>query len=143
VREKRAQLREKCEEAKREKKGQEEEVRDEDKGKVDNGMKRVAQELSEGIGGREVVSNATNGDGVRLVGTLNLLPRTKEVSEEVITKATPDELGDEEVVGDEGSLENDGHVARVEELNGISASNTLLALMLNGEINLEALREKC
>lgn len=93
----------------------------EDEGEVEDGVEGVAEDLSEGVGRREVVSKTANGDHVVLVGTLHLLPDTEQGNEEVLGEALEDELGDDEVVGDEGRLENDWHVGGVEELDGVGA----------------------
>lgn len=59
----------------------------------------------------------------------------------VLGEAAPEELGEEEQVGDEGGLEDDGHVGGVEELDGDGALVRRRLAAGDGELDAEALEE--
>ena len=72
-------------------------------------MEGVCCNLSEALWGGDVVDEASNRDHVASP-ILENLPPAKELDEEVATVALVEELGDKVEVGDEGGLEDDGHV---------------------------------
>jgi len=109
----------------------------EDEDNVEDGVKGINEGLSEGAGGGQVVSQAS--DGVLVAGVGVVLPDAEELDEEVVGEAGVEHLGDHEDVGSEGGLENDGHVGGVEELDGVGTLNTAIALGLDWNVHPEAL----
>ena len=68
-----------------------------------------------------------------------LLPLTKKVHEEVSTELLSKDLREEVKVGDKSSLENDGDVGSVEELNGVRLLVALHSAGAHCDLNAEAL----
>jgi hypothetical protein len=68
-----------------------------------------------------------------------LLPLSKQVHKEVSFELLGKDLREEVEVGDEGSLENDGDVGGVEELNGIRLFVALHFPGAHSDLNAETL----
>lgn len=66
-------------------------------------------------------------------------PFTQETNEEVTVEISVKNLREEVKVGNKSSLEDNGHVGSVEELNGIRLNGTSDSVVLEGNINLETL----
>ena len=77
----------------------------------------------------------------RLAEVKRYLPLAQQADDEVSTKALVQELGDEVQVGDEGRLQDDGHIACVEELDGVRALSPPSLLASHRQINPEALHQ--
>mmetsp|Transcript_44817 Transcript_44817/g.142710 ORF Transcript_44817/g.142710 Transcript_44817/m.142710 type:complete len:313 (-) Transcript_44817:240-1178(-) len=101
-------------------------------------MEGVGRDVVDGGGGRDVVHKAAHRDELAL-GALGLLPTAEELHEEVAAVALVEELGDEVEVRHEGGLEDDGHVGRVEQLDGVRLLHAAAALGADGEVHAEAL----
>lgn len=67
-------------------------------------------------------------------------PDAEKLHKEVFREAGEEHLADEEYVGREGALEHDGHVGRVEELDGERSSLSLVAVALDRDLDPEALK---
>ena len=83
-------------------------------------MEGVGEDLRESGGGRDVVAETT--DGERLAGVFVCVPGTKERNEDVGGEFFVQDLGDEEHVGHQRGLEDDGHVGGVEQFDGVSGA---------------------
>jgi hypothetical protein len=70
------------------------------------------------------------------------LPLSKQVNEEVTSEFLGENLREEVQVRDEGSLQDDGNVRGVEQLNGIRLLVTLHFAAGNLDLNAEALLSK-
>lgn len=66
-------------------------------------------------------------------------PLTKKTNDEVTVEIFVKHLGEEVKIGDEGSLEDNGHVGSIEKLNGVRLDGTSDSVVLEGDINLETL----
>ena len=100
-------------------------------------MKRVRRDVPEAGGRGDVVRQASHGD--ELASALGLLPATKELDQEVASVAFVQQLGDEVEVGHQRGLQDDGHVRRVEELDGVSLLHAAAALGRHRKVDPEAL----
>jgi len=89
----------------------------EHEGDIEDGVKRVGRYVGQ-RGRRGDVIHQTAG-GNELAVTFAFLPATKELNEEVTTISLVQELRDEVEVGNQRRLQDDRHVGRVEELDGI------------------------
>lgn len=69
------------------------------------------------------------------------LPFAKQADNEVGTEALVEELGDEIQVGHQGRLQDDGHIAGVEQLDGVRALCPSALLASHRKINPEALHQ--
>mmetsp|Transcript_12501 Transcript_12501/g.40927 ORF Transcript_12501/g.40927 Transcript_12501/m.40927 type:complete len:317 (-) Transcript_12501:796-1746(-) len=110
----------------------------EDEDEVEDGVEGVVGDFGEGPGGRDVVGEASDGDG-RVARAFDLLPLADEADEEDAGIPVVEELGEEVEVGDEGRLEDDGHVRRVEELDGVRSLLAAVLLVFDGQIDAPAL----
>lgn len=90
---------------------------------IDGSVDGVQESVGE-VEGRRHVVRETRG-GIELRGTLLGLPDTQKLNEEVLGKAAVQHLRDEENVGAEGRLKHNGHVASVEQADGVSAYRKL------------------
>ena len=68
------------------------------------------------------------------------LPLAEEADDEVGAKALVQQLGDEVQVGDQGGLQDDGHVAGVEQLDGVGALRPAPLLAAHRQVHPEALQ---
>ena len=109
----------------------------EHEGEVKDGVKRVRRDVPEAGGRGDVVRQASHGD--ELASALGLLPATKELDQEVASVAFVQQLGDEVEVGHQRGLQDDGHVRRVEELDGVSLLHAAAALGRHRKVDPEAL----
>ena len=109
----------------------------EDEEEVEDGVERVVDYLREGAGGGDVVRNAA--DGLGTAPALRFLPLAEEADEDVGGGAVVQQLGHEVQVADEGRLQDDGHVAGVEELDGVAALAATVLGVLHGQVDPPAL----
>ena len=72
-------------------------------------------------------------------GKQEYLPLAQQPDDEVGSEALEQQLGDEVQVGDKGGLQDDGHVAGVEQLDGVGALRTPPLLALHRQIHSETL----
>ena len=101
-------------------------------------MEGVSKGVTELPGWGDVVGEASDWDG--LAAHLKLLPVSEKVDEEVAPELLGEHLGQEEEVGDQGTLKDDWDVGGVEQLDGVSWwLDTLGSLVLDVKIDLEAL----
>ena len=112
-------------------------ARAEHEGEVEDGVKRVRRDVPEAGGRGDVVRQAAHGD--ELAGALGLLPAAEELDQEVASVALVQQLGDEVEVGHQCGLQDDWHVRRVEELDGVGLLHAAAALGRHGEVDPEAL----
>lgn len=73
--------------------------------------------LVEGLGGSDVVDEASNRDDLSLIS--RFLPGAEDGGDEVASKVTMKHLGEEVDIRNEGTHEDDGHVGGVEETDGV------------------------
>ena len=97
-----------------------------DEDEVEDGVERVLQDVCDGQRRRYVVRQARDRNGVAWV-VLLVLPHAQQAHQQHPAVAVVQQLREEVEVADEGGLEDDGHVAGVEELDGVFA---LLAAVL-------------
>mmetsp|Transcript_81 Transcript_81/g.192 ORF Transcript_81/g.192 Transcript_81/m.192 type:complete len:411 (-) Transcript_81:116-1348(-) len=109
----------------------------ENEDQIKHRVKGVVNDLGEGSGRRDVVGDASDGDGGS--ASLDVLPFAQDAHQDVGGCAVVEELGDEVEVGDQGGLEDDGHVGGVEELDGVGALLSAVLLVLDGEDDAPAL----
>ena len=114
----------------------EERARGEHERDVEQGVEGVRDDVREVARGRHVVREPADGDGLP---ALRLLPASQETHEDVILVALVQHLREEVQVRDEGGEQDDGHVARVEELDGVRALLPTEVLVLERQLHLEAL----
>lgn len=107
---------------------------------IEDSVDRVSDDLKSGSRGADVVDESTYWNRVGS-SQLNVLPRSEEIYQEVSTEVSVENLRDEEQVGDEGSLENDGDVGSVEQLDWVWLSLALNSVALDSKINSESLEE--
>lgn len=100
-------------------------------------MEWISDDVDHVTRGADVVGETT--DWGRVAGHVVLLPLTQEVDDEVASEFLGEDLGEEVEVGDEGSLENDGDVGGVEELDGVWLLITLHSSRADGQFYSEAL----
>lgn len=101
-------------------------------------MHGVEDGQSECPGRRHEICNARRRSELR--GVLERLPDTEQLDEEVLGEAAGQHLGDDEDVARERRLEHDGHVARVEELDGVRHALAAEAVRLERDLEAEALQ---
>ena len=106
-----------------------------DEDDVDDSVDWIAEHFNEVSGWGEEVDEATNWDGL---STIDFLPITEQLNEITASETSVKHLTEEVKIADEGCLENNGHVAGVEQLNGVATAGTLLAAG-KWEVDLEAL----
>lgn len=104
---------------------------------VDRGVDWVEDGEPQRPGGRHVVGDARRRGELR--GVLEGLPDAEQLDEEVLGEAAREHLGDDEDVAGERGLEHDGHVARVEELDGVRHALAAEAVRLERDLEAEAL----
>lgn len=104
---------------------------------VERGVNGVHERIGEVQWGRHVVGETS--DGIELRRSLLGLPNTDEADEHVLGETAVEHLRNQEDVGAEGRLEHDGHVAGIEEANGVGATGSTLAAGLDGNLDAEAL----
>jgi hypothetical protein len=68
-----------------------------------------------------------------------IIPHAQQIHEEIATKLHREHLGDHVEVGHEGGLQDDGDVARVEQLDGVGAVLAAVPGRLDGQVHAEAL----
>ena len=108
----------------------------EDENEVEDGVEGVVDDLSQRGGRADVVRDATDGDHLT---TLIVLPLAEKTNEDVGGGTVVQELGDEVQVGNQSSLEDDGHVGGVEQLNGVGSGLSTVLLVLDGEVDTPSL----
>ena len=85
--------------------------------------------------GRDIISETTNWDTVS--SHFNILPLAKKSDKEESLEFSVEELGEEIEVGDQGSVEHDGDVGSVEQLDrevsGVSSNILFLDVKVNSE----------
>jgi hypothetical protein len=111
----------------------------EDKGDVENSMKRIGDDLDQARGRGHIVSQTANRGRVGSHSGLTLLPATKELDQDVVRVALVQKLGEEVQVGNEGTLKDDGDVVGVEKLDRVAGLLTTVLLVLDREIDTETL----
>jgi len=98
----------------------------------------VLEDVPPLAGRADVVGQTT--DRSRVSSEIVLGPLAEEAHEEVTFELAVEHLGEEVEVGDEGGLQDDWDVGRVEELNGVGVGLTSLPLALQCEFDSEALQ---
>lgn len=66
-------------------------------------------------------------------------PRSKQIHQEIPTKACRKHLGDDIQVGDQSRLQDDGNVGGVEKLDGVCVILATVASRFDGQIHSESL----
>jgi len=104
---------------------------------VENGVEGVSEDREEISRGRNVVSETTDGD--RVTAHFDILPLAEKSDGEEVSESSVEELREEIEVGDQSSVEHDGDVGSVEQLDGEVGGVTSNTLLLNVKINSETL----
>jgi hypothetical protein len=112
-------------------------ARSQDEGDVENSVERIREHITETAWGGDVVRNSSDRDQLTIGGVL--LPNTEKSKDWVSWESLVEQLGEEEEVGNKGTLQNDGNVAGVEKLDGVGTGLTTHALGLDGNVDTEAL----
>lgn len=108
------------------------------KGEVEDGVERIQHQLSYSARRRNVVGES--GYRIKLSRVaFNFLPGTNKLDNRVGRETSVYKLADEIELGNKSSLEDDGDVASVEELDGICSSSASLVLVLDRKVNTESL----
>ena len=115
----------------------EQSARAQHEGEVEHCVQRIRHNVGKGRGRGDVVRQAA--DGNELAGALCFLPPPQQLHEEVPAVALEKQLRDEVQVGHQCGLQDDGHVARVEELDGVGLLHAAAALAADGQVHAEAL----
>lgn len=102
-------------------------------------MEGISDHVVDSIGRADVVDKTTDRDDLTRVGILRLFPTTEEGNEEVTAKLLVENLGEEVELRNESTLQDNGHVGCVEQLDGVCSGSTSLLGGLNGEFYSEAL----
>ena len=68
------------------------------------------------------------------------LPAAEQLDEDVTAVPLVQQLADEVEVGDEGGLQDDGHVAGVEQLDGVAVGLTTCPLVAHWQVHPETLQ---
>jgi len=100
-------------------------------------MEGIVNDLCKGCRWGDVIRNSSDWDGGST--SFGILPLSKKTHENVGGCTVVKELGDKVEVGYESSLEDDGHVRGVEELDGVGSCLSAVLLVLDGEINAPSL----
>ena len=103
-------------------------------------MQRVLLNVIETLRRADVVGEAT--DGSRATSHIIILPLAEEANDEVAAEAGRQNLREEVNVADERSLQNDGDVRRVEQLDGEGLSVTLGLSCRELQLDLEILHKR-
>jgi hypothetical protein len=120
----------------------EESTSGQDERDVEESMERIVEDLGQVVWWRDIVRKTTGGDGLdRASGASNILPSANEIDQDETTETTPQELRKEVQVGYKSSLEDDGDIGGVEELDRVGLRCTTDRLVLDVEIDAEALEE--
>ena len=101
-------------------------------------MEGVSLDVEEVSWRTDVVGKATNRS--RVSSHVVLLPLSKEAHKEVTLELAVEHLGEEVEVGNEGSLENDGDVGGVEELDWEGLGEATDLSVLQSQFNTESLK---
>ena len=99
-------------------------------------MDGVSEDGGQGLGGREVVAETSNGVGSAASG---VIPDSEQVYKEVSSKLDAEHLRYHVEIGDQRGLEDDGDVGGVEQLDGVRERLSTGALAVQLELNAEAL----
>jgi len=111
----------------------------EDESQVKDGVERIVENLSNRLRGRYVVSKTANRDRLGASTSFDVLPSAEKTNKEVRAVTLVQKLGEEVKVGHEGGLEDDRDVRCVEQLDWVRALLATVLLVLDREINTEAL----
>lgn len=104
---------------------------------VENGVDGVREDGEEISGGRNVISETTDGD--RVTAHFDILPLAEKSDGEEVFESSVEELREEIEVGDQGGVEHDGDVGSIEQLNGEVGGVSLNTLFLDVEVDSETL----
>lgn len=105
---------------------------------VQQGVQRVGGGLSQGVRGADVVHQASHRDQLLRVVVVRL-PAPQELHQGVGAVSLEQQLRDEVEVGDQGGLQDDGHIGGVEQLDGVVHLLAAGALGAHGQLDFEAL----
>mmetsp|Transcript_49673 Transcript_49673/g.153448 ORF Transcript_49673/g.153448 Transcript_49673/m.153448 type:complete len:408 (-) Transcript_49673:331-1554(-) len=119
----------------------EQRARREDERDVEDGVDRVTQHVRERLRGRDVVRDTADGEHLAARRVLALLPLAEQVDDNVVGEAAVQDLREEVEVADERGLQNDRHVARVEQLHRVRLGLAAAVGAHGGEVDAEALQE--
>ena len=103
-------------------------------------MHGVLLNVIEALRRTDVVGEATDGCGA--TSHVIILPLAEETNNEVAAESSGQNLREEVNVADEGSLQDDGNVRRVEQLDGERLSVTLGLSSGELKLDLEILHER-
>ena len=109
-----------------------------DEAEVEDGVERVAGDVSEVGGWRHVVGKTGDWLGGALA-TASVLPDAKKADHEVSAVAVVEQLREEVQVGHQGRLQDDGDVGGVEQLDGVRANAAAVAVGHELKLDLETL----
>ena len=110
----------------------------EDKDQVKDGVEGIVDDLSKGRRRGDVVRDSSNGHHLTS-RSLDILPRSEKTNEDVGRGAVVQELRHKVQVRHEGRLQDDGHVGRVEQLDGVVTLLSAVLLVLDGQVDTPSL----
>lgn len=109
-------------------------------GNVDHSVDRVFNHMAQRFWWREVVAEAR--DWVGAHGSICCWPHTQEADKDVACETRGEHLRDDVQVADQGTLQNDGNVGGVEELDRVGGALATVASRLDGQVHTETLRQQ-
>ena len=103
---------------------------------IEERVERVVEKDRERRGGRNVVGDPANRDGVlrRAIRRCNG-PLADEFDEGRVRRLIVEHLGNEVDVRNEGSLEDDGHVGCIEQFDGVGTFHSTRFLKFDGQVD--------
>lgn len=101
-------------------------------------MDRIGEHRLKGLRRREIVAEAT--DGVRTLRSV-VGPHAQQVDEEVAGELRREHLRDDVQVGNQGRLQNDRNVRRVEQFDRVRRGLTTVTSGFDWKVNTETLDE--
>jgi len=91
-----------------------------DEGEIEYSMERICEDVGESPGWRDVVCQASDGDGLNLISRSGrIMPHAQQIDEEISRESPIEQLREEIQIRHESGLQYDGDVGCVEQLDGI------------------------
>jgi len=109
-----------------------------DESQVEDGMEGIIGDLSQTSGRGNIVCKTSDRDGLTS-SAFHILPATEQLDEDVAAVTLVQQLRKEVKVGNQSSLEDDGDVRGIKELDGVRTFLASVLLVLDGEIDTESL----
>jgi len=109
-----------------------------DKSQVEHGVERIVHNFRKRSRRGNVVRNSSNRN-LLSHSSFNILPLSEKTDQDIGRSTVVQKLGDKIQVGNKGRLEDDRHVRRVEELDGVVSLLTTVLLVLDRKIDTPSL----